>query len=939
MRVHLLGPVELVAAGGQTIRLGAAKRRTVLAALALELNRVVSGDRLMSLVWDGSPPPRAKAALQGHVAQLRKVLGAEVELITRPPGYLLAGDRASVDVFEFEDLVARARATSDEQAVELLTSALRLWRGPVLADVPGDQLREAVSARLEDVKLSAVQELAERLFRLDRAREAVPGLQRAHDEHPLRESLVAQLVLALHWTGRQAEALDLYHRTRSRLADELGVDPGPELREAYQAVLTGETAPRPSKEQSAEQQPAGERPLTTSVSVPAQLPREHRGFVGRNVELSDLEDSLSEQDYAIGLLVGPAGVGKTALALHWAHQVASKFPDGQLFVNLRGFDETEPLDSGTALTGFLRALGVPDTQIAVELDERAAQYRSLLSDHRILVVLDNARSADQVRPLLPGSGQCLVLVTSRHRLDDLVVTEGAFSVPVDSLGAEGAVELLAGVIGRQRVEQEPEAVAQLVRLCDRLPLALRIAGARLASRRRWTIQSLVDELVDEQSRLSVLSLPEAGRGVHAALSLSYRQLPDGAARMFRMLGLHPGTDVDSYAAASLLDVNVVTARAHLRTLAYANLLHESTPDRYSRHDLVRLFTHQLAETESEEDQSEAAARLLDYYLHVADTARTYLSDHVRPFSTPEHQPATFPDLSSHAAALEWFTLEEDNLGMALELAVNGEQPRRTWQLALCLDAFHFRRGNRANRIAVCGVGLRAARAIGDEHIESTLLMRLGSTLAEIGRFREAIEQCTRATELARGERHLEVAALANLGYCLMAGGQLDPAQDRLTEALAIAREVGDAHSQANVLNNLANLLLDKEDPRRALTCAEEALRLFEQTTPSKAHTATLHTVGAALQRLGALNDAVGFYRNGLVIAQSLGDRFQEALCHSAIGDVLAEIEGAEAAAPHWLAAQQSYTDLGLPDADGLRGKLADAGVGERRGQRGTSTET
>ncbi|MEU5694125.1 BTAD domain-containing putative transcriptional regulator [Actinosynnema sp. NPDC020468] len=912
MRVNLLGPVELVSAGGEPVRVGAAKRRTVLAALALELNRVVSGDRLLSLVWDGSPPPQAKAALQGHIAQLRKLLVDDVALITRAPGYVLTGPRAAVDVFRFEDLVAAARAESDEVAARSLAGALALWRGPLLADVPGAELRDAMSARLEELRLVAVEELAGRLFRLDRAGEAVTGLREAADAHPLREPLVARLVLGLHWTGRQAEALEVFHRTRERLAEELGVDPGPELREAYQTVLAGESAPR-----AAERGP-----------VPAQLPREHRGFVGREEELSDLTSGLVGQDSAIGLLVGPAGVGKTALALHWAHRAAVEFPDGQLFVNLRGFDETEPLDPRVALVGFLRALGLTDSQIAGDLEGQAAQFRSLVAGRRVLVFLDNARSAEQVRPLLPGSARCLVLVTSRHRLDDLVVTEGATSLAVPTLAASGAEDLLTALLGRVRIEAEPEAVAELVDQCDRLPLALRIAGARLASRPRWTVQSLVDELRDEDSRLSALSLPEAGRGVHAALAVSYRELPEGAARLFRRLGLHPGMDLDSYAAAALLDINVVTARTHLRTLAYANLLHESTPDRYSRHDLVRLFTHQLATVESEVDTRDATDRLLDYYLFVADAARAHLSDHVRPFGALEHPPVTFPSLDSHAAALDWFTREEANLGLVLDIAVHGGQARRTWQLALCLDAFHFRRGNLQDRLALCRIGLAAVRELGDAHAEATFLLRLGSTLADLGRFDEAVSACTRAAELAGGDRHLELAALANLGYCLMADGRLEAAQASILEALEVAAEVGDSRSQASVRNNLANVLLRQGRASEALQQASSALVLFSSLAPSKAHTATLHTVGAALQALGRLGEALASYREGLALAERLGDRYQEALCHRAIGDVLEQLEGIEVATPHWVAALSLYRNLRLADGDELVRKIDPAlGVG------------
>jgi tetratricopeptide (TPR) repeat protein len=495
---------------------------------------------------------------------------------------------------------------------------------------------------------------------------------------------------------------------------------------------------------------------------------------------------------------------------------------------------------------------------------------------------------------------------------------------VPTLPERGAEDLLAAVLGGQRIACEPDAVAELVGLCDRLPLALRIAGARLASRPHWTIQSLVAELRDEQVRLSALSLPEAGRGVHAALTVSYRELPPGAARLFRLLGLHPGTDLDSYAAAALLDVNVVTASTHLHTLAYANLLQESNVDRYSRHDLVRLFTHQLALAEPEGDARAATRRLLDYYLHVADLARTHLSDHVRPFGPGKYPPSSFPELSSHAAALDWFTREEANLNLLLGLAAAADERERTWQLALCLDAFHFRRGNRADRLAVCRTGLLAARGENNRHAEASFLLRLGSILADLQRIDEAIEECARAVDLASGDRHLELAAMANLGYCLMAAGRLDEARERILEALRLADELGDSRTQATVQNNLANVLLRTRQPEEALSHAEEALRFLSSVAPSKAQMATLHTVGTARQLLGRMSDALDSYREGLALAEQLGDRYQEALCHRAIGDVLEQQGDLEAATVHWCAAQNLYRDLGLPDADDLVAKLTSA---------------
>jgi DNA-binding SARP family transcriptional activator/tetratricopeptide (TPR) repeat protein len=888
MRVNLLGTLELAAEGEQPVPLAASKRRAVLAALALELNRVVSGDRLLSLVWDGAPPPQAKAALQGHVAQLRKLLGSTLDLVTRTPGYALVGDRHAIDVFRFEDLVTSAWQADDATAAENLTSALRLWRGPFLADVPGRQLHEAYEGRLDELRLTAVEQLGARLIALGRAAEAVARLRTEAADHPLREPLVAKLVLALHRAGRQAEALDLYGRTRAHLADELGVDPGPELRAAHHAVLT-DADPSP-------------RPARPPVQVPAQLPHEHRGFVGRDAELSQLDGLLG--DSGIGLLAGPPGVGKTALALRWAHRVADKFPDGQLFVDLRGFAERKPLEAKTALVGFLRALGVENVRLSGGLDALAAQYRSLLAQRRVLVVLDNARSVEQVRPLLPGSSRCLVLVTSRHGLDDLVVTEGAAVLGVGTLDDHTAAELLATGLGRHRTEPEPEAAAQLIELCDGLPLALRIVSARLASRPRWTIQALVDELRDERSRLAAFTLPEQGRGVQSALAVSYRELPEGAARTFSSLGLHPGTDIDSYAAAALLDVNVVTARTHLRTVASASLLHESTPDRYVWHDLVRLYTRQLV---AGEDNRESTDRLFDYYLHVADTARALLSGRPDPVATPVHRPASTPELTSYRSAMEWFELEEHNLRLLLEA---GHQ-WRTWQLALCLDAFYVQNGNLVDRVKVCRTGLAVAH--GDREAEALLLVSEGAALADLGELEDAVRVSERAVRLADGI--VEGMARANLGYCLAATGNFADARERIREALEITRATGDLRVHAAVLDRLANALLCQNRAAEALEPAREALEVHTSLPVSAAHAAALYTLGSVLRAAGRFVSALRAFEDGLRLAEQIRDLRHVALFHLVIAELLPD---GESAAAHREAARGIHRRFGVVELPASR---------------------
>ncbi|MGI8309140.1 BTAD domain-containing putative transcriptional regulator [Saccharopolyspora hattusasensis] len=664
----MLGPVELLRSDGRTATIGAAKRRNVLAALAIDLNRVVSVDRLVDIAWNGNPPPTARASLQGHIAQLRKELGDGVKLVTRFPGYLLLAPRSLLDLTRFEDLIADARDASDDEAVDLLRAALALRRGPALADVEAEGLRRDASDRLDESVVTAVHELARRLNRLGRAVEAIDQLREAVAMRPLREPLVELLVLSLHQAGRQSEALEVFHDTRIRLADELGVAPGAGLQEAFRTLLGADDERPPAR-------------------VPWQLPRENRGFVGRGAELAQLDAALND-DGPIRILTGPAGVGKTALALRWAHQVTADFEDGCLFVDLRGFDDADPVAPEQALSGFLRALGVPAARIPDDLDERAALYRSVLADRRLLVVLDNARSAAQIRPLLPGNSGCVVLVSSRSRLDDLVATEGAVRLSLPVLDREAAVAVLRLLLGAERVAAEPAAAAELAELCDRLPLALRIVATRGSSHPHFTIRSVVDSFSDERYRLTRLSLPDSGGSIRAALTTSYRLLDAASARLFRLLGEHPGAEVDYFAAAALAGTTLRDNQARLESLVAVNLLHVTGPGRYGRHDLVRLHSATLAAAEPAADRDAAITRLLDYYLHAAESGlRAVEGSARRSGQHAAHPLAELPDLPTAQAALSWFRAEEANIQHALALATARGRRGRACRLWLYLDRF------------------------------------------------------------------------------------------------------------------------------------------------------------------------------------------------------------------------------------------------------------
>lgn len=758
MRLRLLGPLELLDDAGIVVPIATPKRRGVLIALALELNRAVSVDRLLTSVWGSEPPRQARSALHGHIAQLRKALDGNLRLVTQAPGYMLAGAEELVDVAHFQKLLDRAAKVGAEEAVPLLSAALALWRGPTLAGLAGDEFLQHAAA-LQEARLGALERLASALTEFGRAQSTIPALAQAVARHPLRESLVRVLMLALYQEGRQAEALAAYQRARERLAEDLGVDPAPELRHTYEAILRGSVppsqhppdgAPGPTAPSTVRLPPAAAQPhgpAGAGYRMPAQLPVAGQGFVDRP-DGTRVLDQLhgGPGSPAIAVVVGAPGVGKTALAVHWAHRAAATgFSDGQLFADLRGYDEQPAREPASVLAGFLRALGIPDLDLPNSMVEMAALYRSLLAGRRVLIVLDNVASAAQVRPLLPASPTCAVLLTSRSRLDSLVAVEGATTLTLGPMSPEEALALLAAAVGHRRVDAEPHAARRLVELCDRLPLALRVAATRLVTRPRTSIEALVERLSDERQRLALLHTDDGGLGVTRTLCLSYRSLPDHAAHLIRMLGLHPSAQVDVRAASALTSQPVAEVHESFGVLECSHLLTEAGAGRYHRHDLVRLFSQQLAATELDpQARAEASSALLRYYLAAARRGAATLTAQAEP---AEDGPPYLPAFATADEVLRWFEAEEPTIRSLVTQAVatgNGWAARRILDSAGVLYA-HSDQGN--NWLRACVAALHSAQDDDDVADEIGMLSHYAVALAHRGQREEAASVLDRAVRL------------------------------------------------------------------------------------------------------------------------------------------------------------------------------------------------
>jgi DNA-binding SARP family transcriptional activator/tetratricopeptide (TPR) repeat protein len=901
---RVLGPVE-VRAGGRLLDAGTTKQQAVLVALLVDAPGPVSADTLVSRVWDEATPDDARGTLYAYLSRIRRMLAGAppdgtgpVRLVRRAGGYALDLDPDQVDLHRATRLVERARAGTGDGAA-LLREALGLWTGEPLAGLGGAWLA-GTRERLTQQRIDIAVRWAELELRRRNATTVVDTLRPLAGDHPLHEALAGTLMRALHLGGRTAEALDRYTAIRRRLADDLGVDPGPGLRAVHQEILRGTNEPAPP-------------------AVPAQLPPDVHGFSGRHRELDRL-DALRADAVVISAVSGTAGVGKTALAVHWAHRIAGRYPDGQLYVNLRGFDPTgAALPPADALRLLLSALEVPPRRIPADIDARTGLYRSLLAGKRMLVLLDNARDAEQVRPLLPGAPGCLTIVTSRNELTSLVATEGAHPLALDLLTADEAHQLLARRLGPARLAAEPDAVDAIVTACAGLPLALAIVAARAATRPAVPLATLADQLRDRA--LGALGTTDPATDLRAVFSWSYRTLGPDAARLFRLLGLAPGTDIAAPAAANLAGIPVAEAGRLLAELTEGNLLTESVPGRYTFHDLLRAYATELAHAvDHPDDRAAAERRLLDHYLHTACTAALLLNPHRDPIAVdPDQPPVELTD------ALGWFTVEQPALVAAVQRAVDLGLDRHAWRLAWALADFLERQGHWQDWMDTWHIALAAARRRDDRPSQAHAHHSLASACTRLGRYPDAHGHLNQALDLYTrlGDRTGQAHTHNNLALAYEQQGRPAAALDESERSLALYRAAGHQEGQARALNNIGWCLALLGEHTRALAAGREALALSERIGHRHGQAIALDTLGYVEERLGRYPDAVVSYRRSAELFRDLGDRYQHAATLIKLGDADMATGEPAAARDAWRAALAILTDLDHPDAETVRAKLAD----------------
>lgn len=917
LRIDVLGPLS-VRRGSRDVAIPSAMQRTLLGLLAIQPDQVAGVEEIIDTLWGDAPPRTSREIVHTYVSGLRRLLavaGMPSLLRREPTGYRLRLGTDESDAAHFADLASRARRAATagvaQAAWQLHGEALACWRGPLLAGEGAWRVQHPAAVSLGAARVAVAVEWADLGLGLGHYGRTAQILLALCAQEPLHEGLAARLMLALAGEGRQAAALDLHTELRRRLDSALGLKPGPELREAHLRVLRGRLplATRPVGDSApgahTEGKPAVEprRPAASAV-IPAQIPADIAGFVGREDELRALDTLLAADDRGarIAVMTGMGGVGKSALAVHWAHAARDRFPDGRLYADLRGHGVGEPARPLEVIAGFLGALGVAPGHVPADEDQASALLRSVLDRRRVLVLLDNAADAEQVRPLLPAAPGCATIVTSRRRLGGLVARDGAGLLAVQPLTAAESADLLARAIGSVRAQAEPEAVAEIAELCAHLPLALRITAANLATRPAHSVADHVAKLTAD-ARLDVLAVEgDPHNAVRATFELSCAALDAADLRAFRLAGLAPGPDVTAGQVAALADIPVAAARAALGRLEDRNLLFEYTSSRFKFHDLVRLYAYELAEgAESETSLDEARNRLTAYYLAGTARAAQLLYPHVLrlPDSPDFDREGVGPAFKDARAALAW--LDAERLGLVaatVRLADVGEVVPAL-ELADRLNGYLHLRGDRVYWPTIARVSLLAASQHGGDAQLATAWMHCGMATRAASDHETSANHFARCAEAARRAGWVagEAVALNNLATTLWARGLASEAVDRLGEALALHRLSGRTTGEAVTLSNLgsAHIELARDaDHELRRTRLDQALGLINQSWELHRQTGDRRNEAEAMRLLAIVHRELGDDARALDLAHAAlrmvadaGDLLYESSAHSTLATLLA----------------------------------------------------
>ncbi|MFE3170616.1 BTAD domain-containing putative transcriptional regulator [Amycolatopsis sp. NPDC059090] len=948
VRFGVLGPLVALDDDRQ-LALGGAKQQKVLAALLMARGRVVPLEHLVDAVWEAEPPASAEKQVRNAVSNLRQVLSRHERTIeSATGGYALAVGQ-QLDAAAFESKLSRARslatAGNTNDAVAEYRAALGFWRGPALAGLDCPALAPQV-AGLEEQRLITYEECVELTLSLGRHRQLVEELRRWAEANPLRERLTAQLMVALHRSGSSAQAALAYERLENTLRGELGIEPRRELRQLYERITGNSSGPRPSR------------------WIPRNdLPRDVSCFTGRHLEFERLvshSSALRSSASTIFAINGMAGVGKTTLAVHAAHRLAGMFPDAQLFLDLHAHTPGRaPMSPSSALEKLFEAIGLGNERIPDDLEARAARWRAQLARRRVLLVLDNAAATAQIRPLLPGSPRCLVLVTSRRRLTDL----DAGLVPLDVMPVTDAWNLFANIVGTERALAEPEETEQVLRLCGFLPLAIQIAGARLRHRRSWSVSHLASRLSDEHQRLQELETDNFS--VAAAFSLSYEHLAADEKVAFRRLGLVPGADIEPRTAGALLGCAPEDAENKLENLVDGHLVQQHAPSRYSLHDLLRTYAAEMAaRTDTETVRRAALTRLFDHCLSTASEAMDVIAP-----AEQAHRPrradstSATANFSNYEHALGWLNAERANLVAMSRHAVSHDWLTHASHLSSTLSRYFHISGNHSDALVLHTNALAAASATGNASFEADALASRGYINWRLGRYQFALADCRSAVRIAAelGNRNLEGRALHALGLVYSRLGSANEALEVLRRTLAAGRETGDKILEGYALRTLGevNLRLGKQEDAivsyekalavarasdngtveccalralgeiytranrlgEAMTHSMRALDLARRSRNRNVENRALRTLGEIYRRLGERDESSRRFEEALRVSKETSNPFEEACAHEGAAQTRYEQGDPRSAAVHWRRAMELFDDLGVPEGDRVRVRL------------------